>query len=119
MVEKTYREDIVPKDFTQSRITLIPKKGNSTECNNYRTISLLTHNFCFKNTFEHYKNRIWKKTEINLGEDQFGFRQGMGTREAILALRTIAERRLNMNRNTYIGFIDLINLFNRMKKTTV
>lgn len=45
--------------------------------------------------------------ETNLGEDQFGFRQGMGTREAILALRTIAERRLNMNRNTYIGFIDL------------
>jgi len=52
------------------------------------------------------KNRIWKKTEINLG-DQFGFRQGMGTREAILALRTIAERRLNTNSNTYIGFIDL------------
>lgn len=30
----------------------------------------------------------------------------METREAILALRTITERRLNMNKNTYIGLID-------------
>jgi len=28
------------------------------------------------------------------------------------ALRTIVERRLNMNRNTYIGFIDLEKVFN-------
>lgn len=107
MVEKTYREGIVPKDFTQSRT--ISKKGNPTECNNYRTISLLTH--ASKILLNIIRNRIWKKTEINLREDQFGFRQGMGAREAILALRTIAERRLNMNRNTYMGFIDLEKAF--------
>jgi len=46
-----------------------------------------------------------------LREDQFGLRQGMCTREVILALRTIAERKLNMKRNTYIGFIDLEKAF--------
>jgi len=92
MVEKTYREGLIPKDFTQSRTILIPKKGNPTDCNNYRTISLLTH--ASKILLNIIKNRIWKKMETNLGEDQFGFRQGMGTREAILALRTIAKRRL-------------------------
>jgi retron-type reverse transcriptase len=56
------------------------------------------------------KKKIWKKTEINLG-DQFGFKQGLGTKEAILALKTIPERRLNMNRNTYIEFIDLEKAF--------
>jgi len=109
MVEKTYREGIVPKGFTQNRTILIPKKRNPTECNNYRTISLLTH--ASKILLNIIKHRIRKKTEINLGEDQFGFKQGMGTREAILALRTIAERRLNINRNTYIGFIDLEKAF--------
>jgi len=43
IVEKTYREGIVPKDFTQSRTILILKKGNPAECNSYRTISFLTH----------------------------------------------------------------------------
>lgn len=43
MLEKTYREGIVPKDFTKSRTILIAKKENTTECNNYRTISLLRH----------------------------------------------------------------------------
>jgi len=50
--------------------------------------------------------------EVNLGEHQFGFRQGMGESYNILALRMIAERRLNMNRSTYyIGFIDLEKAF--------
>lgn len=44
MIEKSYLLGIVPKDFTQSRTTLIPKKGSLTECNIYRTISLfITH----------------------------------------------------------------------------
>lgn len=41
---------------------------------------------------------------MNLEEDQFDeFMQG--------TLRMIAERKLNMNRNTYIGFINLNKLF--------
>jgi hypothetical protein len=43
--------------------------------------------------------------------NKFGKRQGLGIREVILALRTIAERRLNMNKNTYIGLIDLEKAF--------
>lgn len=61
-VEKMYREGIVPKDFTQSRTILIPKKGNPTKCSNYRTISLLTH--VSKILLNIIKNRILKKTEI-------------------------------------------------------
>ncbi|XP_008184880.1 uncharacterized protein LOC103309928 [Acyrthosiphon pisum] len=55
MIEKIYRDGNIPKDFTKSKIILII-----------------------------IKNRIRKKTEEELDEDQFGFRQGIGTREAIL-----------------------------------
>lgn len=55
----------------------------------------------------HHKNRIRKKTEEELDEDPFGFRQGVGTREPTLALRVLTEIRLNVNRNTFITFIDL------------
>jgi hypothetical protein len=69
-----------------------------------------------------------KKIEEVLDEDQFGFRQRIGTKEAILALRVLTERRLNVNRNTFIIFInlekafDIVNwalLMNSMKKTRI
>jgi len=37
------------------------------------------------------RRRIEKKIEDVLGEDQFGFRRGKGTRDAIGMLRTISE----------------------------
>lgn len=52
-----------------------------------------------------------RKSYRNLEKDQFGFRQGLGITEVILALKIITERRLNMNRNTYIGFIDIEKAF--------
>ncbi|KAL4142182.1 hypothetical protein QTP88_004691 [Uroleucon formosanum] len=85
MIEKMYRDGSIPKDFAKSKIVLIPKKGNSTECKNYRTMSLLTH--ASKILLIIIKNRIQKKIEKELDEDQFEFRQRIGTREAILALR--------------------------------
>lgn len=43
MIEEMYIDGNIPEVFEKSKIVLIPKKGNYTECQNYRTISLLTH----------------------------------------------------------------------------
>ncbi|XP_050424191.1 craniofacial development protein 2-like [Adelges cooleyi] len=40
MIEKMYRDGNIPEDFAKSKIVLIPKKRNSTECKNYRIICL-------------------------------------------------------------------------------
>lgn len=68
MTEKMYRDGNIPKDFAKSKIVLIPKKGNSTECKNYRTISLLTH--ASKILLIIIKNRIQKKIEKELDKDR-------------------------------------------------
>lgn len=62
IVEKIQREGVVPKDFTQSMTILTPKKGNLTECYNYRTISLLAH--ISKILLNIIRNRIWEKMEV-------------------------------------------------------
>ena len=49
-----------------------------------------------------------------LGEDQFGFRKSIGTREAILGLRLIVEGRLKKNKPTYLAFIDLEKAFDNV-----
>jgi hypothetical protein len=49
------------------------------------------------------RRRIEKKTEDALGEDQFGFRRGKGTRNAIGMLRIISERTLVKMRNCVLA----------------
>lgn len=53
--------------------------------------------------------------EAMLTDDEFGFRRNHGTREAILALRLIIERRLERNRKTYIAFVDIEKAFDSFK----
>lgn len=110
LIKEYYEEGTEPPtDLLNSKTVIIPKKGPALDCGNYRTISLLSHTS--KIMLNIIKNRIKKKIEANLGEDQFGFRSGKGTREAILALKMVLERRIGVNRKTYLTFIDLQKAF--------
>ncbi|KAJ4431070.1 hypothetical protein ANN_19663 [Periplaneta americana] len=51
--------------------------------------------------------------EEQLKEEQFGFRKGKGTRDAIGLLRTICERYLEKNKEVYIISVDLEKAFDR------
>jgi len=84
----------LPKDFIKSKSITILKKVNATNCTNYRTITLLPHaSKILLNVI--IKNRLKGKIEDQLGKEQFGFRRERErTREMILALRLIIERRL-------------------------
>ena len=53
------------------------------------TISLITHTA--KIIAKTLRRMIERKIEDVLGEDQFGFRRGTGTRDAIGMMRIIAE----------------------------
>src|SRR6218665_2461516 len=76
-------------NFLQSIIIPIKKKPNATACEDHRTISLLTH--VSKVMIRILTKRVQAKTEAigGLGDDQFGFRKGMGTRDAIGTLRGV------------------------------
>lgn len=60
------------------------------------------------------KNRIKKKVKNNIDDNQFGFRPGKKTRDALLAFRTILERRINKNRSTYIVFVNIEKAFDNV-----
>ena len=49
-----------------------------------------------------------------LGEDQFGFRRGKGTRVAIGMMRIIAERTLGIDIELCVCFIDWQKAFDRV-----
>ena len=49
-----------------------------------------------------------------LSDDQFGFRKGTGTRDAISTLRVLTERSLEVDRDVYVSFIDYEKAFDRV-----
>ena len=58
--------------------------------------------------------RVEYKANNFLGYDQFGFRKGCGTREAIGIMRTIGERYLQLGNGVYVWFIDYEKAFHRV-----
>ena len=73
----------------------LKKKPQATKCNDHSTISLIT--YTAKIVTKIPRRKIEKKIEEVLGEDQFGFRRGKGTRDAIGMLRRISERTLEID----------------------
>jgi len=85
-VPKEYETGKWPEDFLQSVVIPLEKKLNTTECSDFRTINLLAH--ASKILIRILTKRIEAKVE-GIGyfaDDQFGFRRGKGTRDAIAAL---------------------------------
>ena len=112
LVIKMYETGEVPSDFKKNIIIPIPKKVGADKCEQFRTISLVTH--ASKILTRIIYRRIEKQVEYELEEDQFGFRKDVGTREAILILKLILEYRIKKNRPTVLAFVDLEKAFDNV-----
>ena len=72
----------------------LKKIPQAAKCSDHLTISLIAQTA--KRVAKVLRRRIEKKIEDILGEDQFGFRRGKGTRDAIGTLRIMSERTLEI-----------------------
>ena len=87
-----WAEGGVPQDFKDAQITCIyKKKGDRSDCNNYRGISLLSiaGKILARVLLERLKLHI---TEGNISESQTGFRSNRGTTDCIFTIRMIQEK---------------------------
>jgi len=104
LINTIYETGEWPKDFTEVTMIALKKKTQATKCSDHHTISLIAHTS--KIIAKLLRRRIERKTADVLGEDQFGFRSGKGTRDAIRMMRIIAERTLETEEELRISFID-------------
>ena len=104
-----------PKDFMEVTVTALKKKPEAAKCSHHHTISLIIH--AAKIVVSILRGRIGRKIEDVLGEDQFGFRRGKGTGSAIVMLRIISERTLDIDKDLYVGFINCQKAFDRVNCT--
>ena len=94
-----------PTPWTQSLIITLPKKGNLQLCQNYRTISLISHS-----------SNVMLKVQVEeiIAEEQARFRAGRSTTEQIFNLRILCEKYLQHQQNLYHVFIDFKKAFHRV-----
>jgi len=84
-----------PQGFTEVTMIALKKKTKATKCSDTRTISLIAHTA--KIIAKILRGMIEKKIEDVLGEEQFRFRRGKGTGDAIGMMRIIAEWTLEID----------------------
>ena len=78
-----YRTGKIPEDFTKNVFIPLPKVQGAQDCNDFRTISLISHTS--KILLQLVKDRITPIIERHLAETQMGFRKGKGTKRCHLS----------------------------------
>ncbi|XP_013145032.1 PREDICTED: uncharacterized protein LOC106108413, partial [Papilio polytes] len=90
LFNQVYESGMLPEDWLRSTFITLPKKAKAKKCSEYRTISLMSH--VLKVFLAIIHDRIRPLCDEQLGESQFGFRSGMGTREALFALNVLVQK---------------------------
>ena len=95
---------VIPSNLNDSIFVRLPKKAKAMDCNEYRTLSLISHVLKVLLRVILLQNRSMIEKEIS--ETQSGFISGKGTREGIFNMRMICERYLDVNKKVFACFID-------------
>ena len=90
-------------------IVLLHKGGSPKDCSNYRTIVLISQGS--KILLIILLNRLRKKFENELPDEQAGFRRGRGTADMLCCIQNVIEKTLIMSERTFIVFIDYSKAF--------
>ena len=106
---KIWNQEEWPKDWCRAVFIPLPKKGDLKECANHRTISLISH--ASKVLLKIINARMEKKMELEIPEEQAGFRRGRGTRDQIVNIRNIIEKCRSHRTPLYLCFIDYAKAF--------
>ena len=101
-----------PMPWTQLLVITLPKKGNLLQCQNYRTIKLISH--ASKVILKIVLNRLTPQAETIIAEEQAGFRPGRSTTEQIFSLRILCERYLQHQQDLFHVFVDFKKAFDRV-----
>ena len=102
-----WREGKVPQQWKDAVSSILHKKGDKTECGNYRGISLVSH--AGKVLFKVVARGLSAYCEAKglLPEEQCGFRPNRSTMDMMFAVRRLQEIRQNAGVSLFMCFIDL------------
>ena len=100
-----------PSEWNTASIISVPKKGDLTDCNNYRGISLI--NIGLKILSKIVTDRIsrYATTHNIIRPEQYGFRNKEESISLYISIREMCQRRRMCGDATYLAFLDLKKAF--------
>jgi len=107
----------VPSDWQCGVIVPLPKKGDLSDCGNWKGITLLS--ILGKVFGSLVLTRIKVAVDNVLRQEQTGFRPGRSCNDQIYVLRQIIEKVKAWNKPVIINFIDFIKAFDSVHQATV
>ena len=114
ILEEVWRTNSFPKDWKTSVILPFYKKGDKTECKNYRGISLI--DIAVKIFGIILLNRFKGAREERTRENQAGFRPGRGCTDNIFVFRLIIQQFERYNLPLILMFLDFIAAFDSVTR---
>jgi hypothetical protein len=99
-----WNKEELPQQWKESIIVPIYKKGDKTDCNNYRGISLLSP--AYKILSNILLSRLTPYVNKIIGDHQCGFRRSRSTTDQIFYIRQILEKKWEYNGTVHQSFID-------------
>ena len=113
LTNRIYNTGYIPKEMYRSIFIAIPKRPNTVECSLHRTISLMS--IITKIILRVILNRIKRKIKPKVAEEQYGFTEGKGTRNAIFNMRMLTERAIEVQKDVFMCFIDYEKAFDKVR----
>ena len=117
LLEVIWRKEEVPQAWKDGIVIPIHKKGEKSDCSNYRGITLLSVAGKILTTIIQW--RILQNLEETTDEQQAGFRPGRGCADQIFSLRRIQERRLKHGKPLAIVFVDFSAAFDSIHRPSL
>ena len=112
-----WEEERIPEDWCKGLIVKLPKKGDLTNCGNWRGITLMPT--AAKVMRKVIIKRISRGVDKKLRKERGGFRSGRSTIEQIFVLRNIIEQSVEWNASLYICFVDYEKAFDSVHRETL
>ena len=117
LFKKIWEEEEIPMDWKEGHIIKLPKKGDLSNCDNYRGITLLSTPGKIFNRI--LLERMKKAVDDILRDNQAGFRSNRSYTDQIATLRIIVEQSLEWNSSLYINFVDYRKAFDSLHRDTL
>ena len=108
-----------PEKWTEGIIIPLHKKGDKSDVNNYRGITLLS---CLSKLFTSVVNNRLETfcSNFNIISDaQFGFRNGSSTIDAIYILMSLVQKYINENKRLYVIYVDMMKCFDTVYRNAL
>lgn len=110
-----WEEGTIPQDMRDAKIvTLYKNKGERSDCNNYRGISLLS--IVGKAFARVVLSKLQLLADRVYPESQCGFRAERSTIDMVFSLRQLQEKCREQRRPLYLAFIDLTKAFDLVSR---